>query len=292
MKRFEGGRRFGRGAHPSPRTKPFITVITSTYNAACYLADAVRSVRGQNYDDFEWIIADGGSSDDTLEQLRQNDDLIDYWVSEPDRGIYNAWNKALAMSAGDWVCFLGADDFFWQPDVLSRFAQVLPSIPDDIRLAYGRVMLVDCDCQPLVLAGDDWSMAKSKYPYGVSIPHVGMMHRASLLRERGGFDESYRIAADHDLVLGELLHRDAFFIPELIVAGVRMGGVSSSSSSVLAMFRECRRAHAAHGLPSFNVYWCLAYAKVFIRLAVRKLVGQRLSDWVMSSYRRYRYVTR
>ena len=90
--------------------QPFISIITSTYCAAACLPRVIESIRAQTFDDFEWIVIDGASTDDTVDILRQNEDVIDYWMRESDKGIYDAWNKGLPHVRGTWVLFLGADD--------------------------------------------------------------------------------------------------------------------------------------------------------------------------------------
>ena len=90
------------------RMKPLVTIITATYNAASSLQATISSIRQQSYVNIEWIIVDGGSSDDTVRILQQNDDVIQFWTSEPDNGIYDAWNKGIARARGEWIGFLGA----------------------------------------------------------------------------------------------------------------------------------------------------------------------------------------
>ena len=94
------------------KSLPLITIIIAVFNGAKTLQQCIDSVAQQSYPNKELIIIDGGSKDGTLDLLKANSEKIDYWVSETDNGIYNAWNKGLAQANGDWICFLGADDFF------------------------------------------------------------------------------------------------------------------------------------------------------------------------------------
>ncbi|MCR5077584.1 MAG: glycosyltransferase [Prevotella sp.] len=100
--------------------KPSVTVITVCYNAASLLRRTIRSVADQQYDKIEYIIVDGGSTDETKEIIRHNAACITRWTSEPDHGIYDAMNKGVAMSTGDWVIFLNAGDTFADKDVLQK----------------------------------------------------------------------------------------------------------------------------------------------------------------------------
>ena len=115
----EGGLRLNGFYKRSSDDKPLITVITVVYNGVEYLEDTIRSVIEQDYDNVEYIIVDGGSKDGTLEVIRNYQDAIDYWVSEPDSGIYNAMNKGIVLTSGLWVNFMNAGDLFYKSDSLS-----------------------------------------------------------------------------------------------------------------------------------------------------------------------------
>ena len=104
---------------------PRITVIIAVRNGAATLQRALDSVFEQTYADTELIVMDGASTDATPAIVERNAARIGYWVSEPDTGIYDAWNKALGHVTGDWICFLGADDRLHAPDVLERVAAAL-----------------------------------------------------------------------------------------------------------------------------------------------------------------------
>ena len=92
--------------------QPLVTVITAVYNGHKYMAGCLESVLRQDYPNIEHIVFDGASNDGTVGVLRQYDDRIAMWRSEPDAGVYDAWNKALAEARGEWICFLGVDDEF------------------------------------------------------------------------------------------------------------------------------------------------------------------------------------
>jgi len=217
---------------------------------------------------------DGGSSDGTIDILRANAGKISYWESKPDRGICHAWNKAVDHSNGDWICFLGADDFFWQPDVLQRMVPKLAELELNMRLAYGQVAIVDEMGKILDVSGSPWSEAKRHLCY-MPVPHTGMMHRRSLFKERGRFDESFHIAGDYEFLLRELKKNDAFFITDIIVVGMEFGGVSSTPRNTLRLLREWARARWNNGLRPINGTWIKAYARAFLRNMASDLLGER-----------------
>jgi glycosyltransferase involved in cell wall biosynthesis len=226
-----------------------ISIIVAVRNGNATLQQCIDSVRQQTYPNKELIIIDGGSTDGTVKLLAENGDNVSYWISEPDRGIYNAWNKALALAHGEWICFLGADDFLWDSTVLERMVEHLQKLPQNIRVAYGQIMLIGEDENPSRLIGEPWEQAKKSFNQHMNIPHVGTMHRRSLFELNGNFDESFQIAGDYELLLRELKIGDATFVPNIVVAGQRLGGISTQSMNSLRTKKEVWRAQKMHGLP-------------------------------------------
>lgn len=104
-----------------------ISIITICYNAASDLEKTIKSVRAQVFNDYEYIVVDGGSKDATSEIIKSNADVITKWVSEPDKGIYDAMNKGIKMASGEWLIMMNAGDYFAEPDVLEKvFAREIP----------------------------------------------------------------------------------------------------------------------------------------------------------------------
>ena len=137
--RFEGGMRFkGMRRVPQP-DKPLITIITATFNAAEYLPYTIRSIRAQEYENIQWIVVDGASKDGTVDLLKENEDVIDYWMSEPDEGIYDAWNKACLHVRGEWIQFIGAGDELASTTVLTQMSEFLVNAYPDHEIVYGKI---------------------------------------------------------------------------------------------------------------------------------------------------------
>jgi glycosyltransferase involved in cell wall biosynthesis/nucleoside-diphosphate-sugar epimerase len=264
---------------------PLISIVVSVFNGAGTLQKCLDSVAGQTHAGRELIVIDGGSTDGTCEILKRNAARLAYWVSEPDRGIYDAWNKGLTRARGDWICFLGADDYLWTPDTLERLAPVLERAYPPIRLVYGEVVVVNESGVEMLRVGEEWRTARGRFQQIMCLPHTGLMHHCSLFQAHGNFDASFRIGGDYELLLRELRTGDALFVPGLVVAGMRHGGVSSDPAGSLRLMREFRRAQVKHGLRRPGRHWRVAFAKAHLRVWLWRMLRNRVASRVFDFLR-------
>jgi glycosyltransferase involved in cell wall biosynthesis len=263
-----------------------ISIIVAVFNGGKTLQQCIDSVVQQTYTNIELIVIDGGSKDLTLDVIDANKKLFSYWISESDKGVYNAWNKGLLQAKGEWLCFLGADDYFLDAQVLERMAAELAMIPPEIRVAYGQVMLLNNNGEKLYPIGEPWREVKERFKQVMCIPHPGLMHRRSLFEQRGNFDESFRIGGDYELLLRELKSSEAVFIPGIITVGMRQGGLSSSPENAIESMRDARRAQKMHGLYFPGRYWVLAMLRVYLRLLLWHSIGEKMARKVLDLARR------
>jgi len=257
---------------------PSVSVIIAVFNGVATLQHCIDSVARQTYPQKELIIIDGGSNDGTVELLEANNHKISYWISEPDRGIYHAWNKALRKANGEWLCFLGADDYFWNEHVLANMAGKLEKLPPDIRVAYAQIMLVGRQGEQLYPIGEPWEQVRSRFQSCMCIPHPGTMHRRTLFERHGTFDDSFQIAGDYEMLLRELKTADAAFVPDVIAVGMRQGaGKSSYPAAALLSLNETRRAQRLHGQRFPSLSWVMLWIKVCLRMVVWRIVGEEMA---------------
>ncbi len=268
---------------------PKISIIIATYHAAGTLEQCLRSIDSQTYANRELIVMDGGSTDGTVGLLEAWSDRIAHWKSEPDRGIYHAWNKALKHASGEWICFLGADDYFWSETALESLVPALVAPDRNSRLIYGRVAVVNDLGQVLYRVGEAWESAGQRFHQVMSMPHLGVMHHRSLFDEYGSFDESYRIAGDYEFLLRELRQAPAQFVagPEAIV-GMRVGGISSQPALALQQLREVRRAQRSLGFRWPGPHWLMAVARIYLRLVLWPVFGEARTRRLLDFGRRLR----
>lgn len=265
---------------------PLITVITVVFNGAKTLEQAILSVINQSYDNVEYIIIDGGSTDTTLDIIRKYEHAIDYWISEPDRGIYDAWNKAVRYASGDWVCFLGSDDYFWELETLSRLVPFMTTSHLGVKLVYGSFAAVNNHGELLYVTGEGCSNSRSALGDVLSIPRPGLMLCRSWFENYGYFDISYRIVGDYEMLLRGWHKEKAYFVPDLIVAGMIQGGVSSNPRNTIRSLREIRRAQISHGIDFTGRWFAYAYIRLYVRLMSRTVFGERMTYGLLDFGRR------
>jgi glycosyltransferase involved in cell wall biosynthesis len=223
---------------------PTITIITSTLNCADALAETAGSIHSQTHPHVQWIIADGGSTDGTVDAIRKLRSPLVEWFSEPDSGIYDAWNKACQRTRGHWVLFLGAGDTLAAPDTLTRAAAALQSMPEHIVFAYGNVVQ-SSKGQVLYRYGEvtlgTWQLARPTLP-----AHQGVFHRADVLGGFAPFDISYKVVADSKLLI-RVMRPEVTRYLAMDIADMQAGGVSSHPASALKVMREFLRLEADLG---------------------------------------------
>lgn len=229
---------------------PLISIITATFNAAEQLAHTVASLREQTFRNFEWIVIDGGSTDGTPELLRDTEDMLSYWVSEPDSGIYDAWNKGCARARGEWLMFLGAGDVLASPEVFEGFLKTLAVSGKHCPLVYGRALLLSArDRQPLDELGLPWPQLRDKWEIGRPAlpPHGATFHHCSLFVDQTPFDTRYRIAADSKMLLGAIRTAPPAYV-DCVVVGIPIGGVSFQFRTARAVAAEVRAINRELGI--------------------------------------------
>lgn len=281
----EGGLRMTGGRKRFETGQPLITIITSTYNATGHLLNAIKSIRGQTYRNIEWIVVDGASKDGTLDILRQNEDVIDYWVSEPDKGIYDAWNKGIRHATGDWILFLGADDYLWSQDVLERMTAILDTAYPESRVVYGKVALVNQAGEGIYFPGEAWEGIRRRFRSVMCLPHTALFHHRDLFRAHGEFDTSFRISGDYEFLLRELKDREAMFV-DIVIAGMSLGGISSNPATSERMLFEMRRATRKNGRIFPGIPWLLAAVRHMLRRVLWRLLGERGARHLLDMGRR------
>ena len=270
---------------PRKLKAPVITIIVAVRNGERTLQRCIDSAIAQNYANKELIIFDGGSTDGTQNILQANNDKIAYWRSEPDRGVYHAWNKALDHARGEWICFLGDDDVFASCEVLGNVAQLLRDAYPKYRIVYGRVNLVNAAGKVLDTIGSPWAQARKRFLQGFNIPHPGAMHHRSIFLEHGRFNERFYIAADYELLLRELRVRDALFVGDVITVNMLRGGMSTKPENFYRLLRAAAAARKKNEITSVSIPLIGKTMLAWVGWRVNQVLGPAAFNCIADGYR-------
>lgn len=207
-----------------------LTIITISYNNREGLIKTVSSVKSQMFrDSFEYVVVDGGSSDGSGRFLEQNNELIDKWVSEPDKGIYNAMNKGVAMASGDYCLFLNSGDVLHDSDVISRALDNL----DGTDLVIGKMIFLN-DMSTSVV-NEPLTMRRL---YVGSLPHPATFIKTELLRENP-YDETLRIVSDWKFFLQvAILENCSYKLIDDLISDFDCEGISSMNRDLCEQERS------------------------------------------------------
>lgn len=218
------------------KQKTLITVITVVYNGEKYIEESILSVVNQTYENVEYIIVDGGSTDSTLDILKRYEDKIDYWVSEKDNGIYEAMNKAISIARGDYFLFLGADDSVYERETIKNiFAGKF--LDGDEDLIFGNIIFT---------TGIEFNSSISAKTLFVNTLHHQSCFYSRKLFSNFRFDASLKICSDYELNLISYLNGyKKVFIP-VYVSTVFPEGISRVSDNLIKSLYELHLIRKKH----------------------------------------------
>jgi glycosyltransferase involved in cell wall biosynthesis len=226
----EGGMRLKGKVRMSFPGKPLVTIITVVLNGASHLEQAITSVLDQSYDNIEYCIIDGGSTDRTVDIIKKYEERIAYWISEPDQGIYDAMNKGIKLAQGDLIGILNADDFY----NLGAVGMVVDSYlqngnPCGIIYGNNYILLEDLGIQYTF-------GASLNFGRGMPIGHPAIFVHRECYRQIGGFNNQFRLAADFDFLVRAAKGRVPFVAIDGVLVTFRATGLSTANP--LPLIRE------------------------------------------------------
>ncbi|MDZ7719662.1 MAG: glycosyltransferase family 2 protein [Balneolaceae bacterium] len=230
-----------------------VSIITVALNAENTIQDTIDSVKSQTYPDIEYILLDGDSNDATLEIIQKNLDVIDRWISEKDRGIYDAMNKGIQMANGEIIAFLNADDIYAYPDAVNDMVQLFKKKKVDS--CYADLVYVSHKNPDNVLR--KWKSGRYKngmFKNGWMPPHPTFLVKKDIYEKYGMFNLELGTAADYEIML-RFLHKHKIsvaYLPKTLIK-MRTGGVSNESIlNRIRANKNDRKAWAINGLkPKF-----------------------------------------
>lgn len=241
-----------------------ISLLTVSYNSAATIGDTIKSIRSQDYKDIEYIVVDGDSKDETVGIIKSNTDVISKWITEPDRGIYDAMNKAMKMATGEVVGILNSDDYYPDSTIIS---QVMAAFADpSVDAVFGDLVFVDpANLSKVVRTYSSAHWKPWKFAWGFMPAHPTFFVRRKYYEQFGLFKTDYKIAADYELLIRFLqVNKLKYKYLPLKMVVMRKGGVSSRNlMSNVILNNEIMRGCRENGIYT-NAF--MVYSKYFRKL--------------------------
>lgn len=265
-----GGRYFA-----SQNLIPDFTIITVVYNGERYIESAIKSVLGQKHHSIEYIIIDGGSSDSTVEIIKKYDQQLEYWISEPDKGIYDGMNKGIRLARGKYVGILNSDDFYESDDILTQIDGVFKN--SSARCVFAHVRFIDPVTHRTLRVYDSKNTPEKLFKWGFMPAHPTFFTYREDYFKYGLYKDDYKIAADYELLMRYIYKYRLSYkrIDEVIIA-MRLGGASTGGiKSTIRLNKEIIRACRENGVSTNFLFLSLKY--------FRKI--KEIMPWRQNSYK-------
>ncbi|WP_200980062.1 glycosyltransferase family 2 protein [Echinicola sp. 20G] len=226
-----------------------VSIITVTFNSEETLQGTIDSVQSQDYPNIEYIVIDGKSKDRTVDIIKDNQAVISKWISESDKGLYDAMNKGIQMATGDVVGIINSDDFYHRKDAISSIVKGLKE--SNAECVFGDVDFVrPKNLNKVIRHYSSKRFAPWKFRLGYMPAHPTFYTYKRNFEKFGYYKTDYRIAADFELLIRFLFKEKLSFkyIPETILR-MRTGGTSTASvKSTLIINKENKRALKENGI--------------------------------------------
>jgi len=214
-----------------------ISIITVCFNSSNTIEETIQTVAGQTYSDIEYIVIDGGSTDDTLSILENYTDIINIMVSEPDDGLYDAMNKGIAISTGEFIMFLNSDDVLNNTNTIQNIMYEIDKY--SLNVVYGDISFFKDDINKIIRLWKSSKFKKQNISKGWHPPHPGFTVSKEIFNDVGVFNSKLKIVADYDFMLRcfNYDHLKIKYINNVIIK-MRIGGASTTIRGVFASFFE------------------------------------------------------
>jgi glycosyltransferase involved in cell wall biosynthesis len=241
-----------------------VSIITVTYNSQDTLQCTIDSVKNQSYKNIEYIIIDGNSNDNTVDIIKSNSDVVSYWISELDFGLYDAINKGIRVATGNIIGIINSDDYYKDEHVISTIVDTFIKFNTDSVFSDGRYISRK-NLSKTIRYYSSRIFRPSIFRWGFMPLHTSFFVKKNHYDSFGLYKTDYKIAADFELLLRFLLiYRISYkYIPKDLIV-MRMGGVSTKSwKSNLLLNREIVKACSQNGIYT-NIF--MLFFKYFIKI--------------------------
>lgn len=270
----EGGLRTNGIYRKTQEERPLISIITVVYNGEKYIEQTIQSVINQTYDNIEYIIVDGGSTDNTLKIIKRCEERIDYWISETDSGLWDAMNKGVRLATGDILNFLNSDDFYITKHDIDTVVRDLIRTKCDAWC--GNVNMVTSEGKFL------YTFRTQLHNPFFCLPHQALFYKRILHEKYGMYNQSLEYGADYDFYLKLASKKVTFFYNDYSVTSMRMGG--HGQQNPLKILVHNFYIQVKHNLPFWRAFFEFNF-KV-LRSSIRAFLESLGLNFVVEMFRK------
>lgn len=263
----EGGLRTKGFFKKSYDSKPLVSIITAVYNGEKHLEETIQSIVNQTYANMEYIVIDGGSTDRTLEIIKKYDDKIDYWVSEKDQGISDAFNKGVRLAQGQYVNFQGDGDGFIASDSLEKVFQDIHSDQDVFVSA--KIKRIDVLGNEIFVSKQSKYFNKRSLLFRMSMPHQGLFTHIRYFKKYGLFDTKNTFSMDYEHLLRSYNEFPKVVLRDVVVAQWRADGLGNGRT--LEIFKEYDKIKRDNKVANILVLKYIKYW-IFFKHYIKKII--------------------
>lgn len=249
---------------------PLISIVTVSYNAVATIEETILSVLNQTYENIEYIIIDGGSTDGTIEVIKKYEKQISYWLTEPDKGIYDAMNKGARLANGDFINFMNSGDLFYS---FTTITDIVTFAKQEYDVIYGCTNFVSDTFSKVICPKMNVSK-KNPMPFNHQSVFVN-----TVLLQRHLFDLSFKYAADYDFFC-RIFEKAKYFYIDKVIAIYDINGVSSVNS--IEVNKERIKANPC----IYNYYVQILCVRNYV---IRKLLTMLSMDGMLNKLRKCVY---
>jgi len=264
----EGGLRTQGIFKKSYENQPLISVITVVFNGEKHLEETIQSIVNQTYANMEYIIIDGGSTDKTLEILKKYQDKIDYWVSEKDSGVSDAFNKGVRLSQGKYINFQGDGDGFVSADALTKLFETVH--PEKDMFVSAKIRRIDDEGRTLFISKQPRRFATKSLLFRMPMPHQGLFTHIDYFNRYGLFDTNTFFCMDYEHLLRAYKAFPKIVFINQVVANWRADGFGTGRTlEILKEYDKIKR----HNRIESGIVLTIVHYWIHFKYYIKKMIG-------------------
>lgn len=257
---------------------PKLSIITINLNNRAGLQKTMSSVLSQTFTDYEYIVIDGGSIDGSVDVIKEHEKKITYWVSEPDKGIYNAMNKGIARTTGDWVCFLNSGDQYFSESAVASAMDSTSFVKDVCPIYFFDYIYSKNDHSSFKISSEEVDNKSRIFIKGFG--HPSTFYKRTMFSQIGLFDESFVISGDRELYLRAIIkYKLAYKYISISVSTFNEGGISTNSKYKELLQNEEKAIRKQYFSTSENILFGNRLFQNIMRVRIIHVMLSTVFNW-------------